>query len=110
MPAYLGGIFPNAIHEHYPVVNLTRHARQKTQVRLYGPLPMSNDKIAEQVFGGRPEVGDVLCIMNVGAYNVSWAQQFVKPLAKVVSMAKDGLRQVRREEDLGYRLGRDVGI
>jgi hypothetical protein len=48
--------------------------------------------------------------MNVGAYNISWSQQFIKPLAKVISLSKGGLKEVRREEDLAYRIGRDMGI
>lgn len=107
-----GGInlLPNVLHENYPVVNLSDNVTTKTKVKVYGPLCMSNDRIASQVFGKRPAVGDILCMMNVGAYNISWSQQFIKPLARVVSMSEDGLKEVRREEDLEYRIGRDVGI
>jgi diaminopimelate decarboxylase len=103
-------LLPNALHENYPVFNLSKQSAHRTKTTVYGPLCMSNDRIASQLFGGKPDVGDLLCVMNVGAYNTSWSQQFIKPLAKVISLSKDGLREVRREEDLAYRIGRDVGI
>jgi diaminopimelate decarboxylase len=103
-------LLPNVLHENYPVVNLSKHSEEKTRVTVYGPLCMSNDRISSQLYGGRPGVGDVLCVMNVGAYNVGWSQQFIKPLAKVVSLSEGGLKEVRREEDLEYRIGRDAGI
>jgi diaminopimelate decarboxylase len=102
------GLVPNALHEHYPIVNLTRPSGERTAVKLQGPLCMSNDTIAGGVLGENPSVGDVLCILNVGAYNLGLAGQFIKPLAKVVSVSGQRSFVARREEDLAYRLGRDA--
>jgi diaminopimelate decarboxylase len=105
-----GGIdvIPNAVHEHYPVVNLTRYSNETTDINLHGPLPMSNDRIATRLYGMKPQKGDIVCALNVGAYNVSWTRQFVKPLARVISLSKGALAEVRRAEDLEYRIGRET--
>jgi len=105
-----GGInlLPSALHEKYRVVNLSKPLVRRANVNVWGPLPMSNDKIADGVLGGPPGVGDILCVMDVGAYNISMSPQFVQPQAAIVSVNGGVSRLVRRREDLSHRLGRDV--
>ncbi len=105
-----GGInlLPNALNEKYAVLNLSKPAGRYREADVWGPLPMSNDRLADGVFGGEPEVGDVLCVMGVGAYNLSMSPQFAAPQAAVVSLKGGEARLVRRREDLSYRMGRDV--
>jgi diaminopimelate decarboxylase len=103
-------LVPNALHEHYPAFNLTRGGNERVRVNLWGPLSMSNDKVSATLVGGRPSVGDVVCLLNVGAYNPSWTRQFIKPLPRVVSSSVGGTEEVVAEEDLDYRVGRSRGI
>jgi diaminopimelate decarboxylase len=105
-----GGIdlLPNALHEDYPLANISNYSPKARRCCVMGPLPMSNDILSSHLFGGKPLAGDIVCAMNVGAYNLSWSRQFVKPMARVIAFSQGALRQVRREETLDYRLGRDA--
>lgn len=55
----------------YPVKKLGNHERVKTtKVDVHGALCDSYDNIALDIYLPDPKVGDILCIKNVGAYDL----------------------------------------
>lgn len=70
-------------------------------VRLYGPLCMAIDVVRYNVDLPPLNVGDVLALHPVGAYNVTQAMQFITYRPPVVLIDQDGKPQlIRRREVL----------
>lgn len=101
-------LLPTSIHENQLVYNLSKLSAEKQCVNVYGPLCMSNDLVSTRVYGGMPREGDVLVVLNTGAYNISWSIQFSKPLCRILTEKNGRPVEARVEEDLDYRLKRDV--
>lgn len=75
---------------------------QVTPTRLYGDLCMAIDVIRENVDLPALDVGDVLTLHPVGAYNLAQSMQFIDYRPAVVLIRDDGkLALIRRRETLG---------
>jgi diaminopimelate decarboxylase len=74
---------------------------QTTPTRLYGDLCMAIDVIRETVDLPMLDVGDVLTLHPVGAYNLTQSMQFIDYRPAVVLIGEDGKPElIRRRERL----------
>ena len=74
---------------------------QTTPTRLYGNLCMAIDVIRETVDLPMLDVGDILTLHPVGAYNLSQSMQFIDYRPAVVLIDEQGKPQlIRRRETL----------
>lgn len=72
--------------DYFPVINLSRPSLTERNCMIFGSLCTPHDIWGYGYFGEGIEPGDVLMIPSQGAYTYSLRQQFIKPLAKVVSL------------------------
>jgi diaminopimelate decarboxylase len=72
--------------DYCPVINLSRPSLTERNCMIFGSLCTPHDIWGYGYFGEGIEPGDVLMIPSQGAYTFSLRQQFIKPLAKVVSL------------------------
>jgi diaminopimelate decarboxylase len=69
--------------DYFPVINLTRPAREEFDCLVLGSLCTPHDLWGRTVFGSDVRPGDTLLIPNQGAYTWSLRQEFIKPLPPV---------------------------
>ena len=67
--------------------------------RLYGPLCMSIDVIRDYIDLPPLEVGDILTLHPVGAYNVTQSMQFISYRPAVVLISENGKPEIIRERE-----------
>src|SRR3989338_836644 len=102
-------IFPRILYEHHPIINLSSLSENVIKTNIFCSLFISTDIIGNFVFTNSLNISDILMVMNIGAYSISQAQQFIEPLPKVISLKNGNAKTVRVEEDFEYRYKRDVG-
>jgi len=83
-------------HKILPATGLRRPFDQ--QYDLYGPLCHPGDVVARHLTLPPTDVGDVLAIMDAGAYFIPNQMNFSNPRPAVVTVAAGRARQVRRPE------------
>jgi diaminopimelate decarboxylase len=69
-----------------PVVNLTRPAGSEILVRVGGSLCDCEDIWGGRLYGDGVEEGDVLVVPFQGAYSLTTAQEFIRPIPPVYPM------------------------
>ncbi|MFH1467105.1 MAG: hypothetical protein ABIO70_22165 [Pseudomonadota bacterium] len=84
--------------EHHAVFLANREAPQAGRVHLFGRLPTQLDVLYRGLRLPTLREGDVLAVMNSGAYFTSTATNFGGPRPGVVLLEHDGARLVRRAE------------
>jgi diaminopimelate decarboxylase len=72
--------------DYFPVVNLSRPDEEERECLILGSLCTPHDVWGYAYFGAGVENGDVLVIPWQGAYTWSLRQEFIKPLAPVVTL------------------------
>jgi diaminopimelate decarboxylase len=68
---------------YYPIINLTHFSQKEIPFTLYGSLCTPRDVWGYYLFTRKVKEGDVMVIPNQGAYRLSLAQNFIKPIPKV---------------------------
>jgi diaminopimelate decarboxylase len=76
--------------DYSPVINLSKASLTERRCMILGSLCTPHDVWGYTYFGEGIEPGDVLIVPCQGAYTYSLRQQFIKPLAKVVSLESPG--------------------
>jgi diaminopimelate decarboxylase len=69
-----------------PVVNLTRPAATEVEVQIGGSLCDCEDVWGGRLYGDGVEEGDVLVVPFQGAYSLTTAQEFIRPIPPVYAM------------------------
>ncbi len=69
-----------------PIINLSRPSETEHACLIVGSLCTPHDVWGYSYFGDGIEFGDVLLIPSQGAYTYSLHQNFIKPMARVVSL------------------------
>ncbi|MEM4267583.1 MAG: hypothetical protein QXK37_02000 [Candidatus Woesearchaeota archaeon] len=100
---------PNILNEVHPVVNLSNPSKKMLNFKCYASTPVDAGPAFRHLFGSSIKKGDILAIMNVGAYKDAYFQQFTKPRPKVVGVAGKKLKLLRDEEKAEDRQ-RQVGL
>jgi diaminopimelate decarboxylase len=72
--------------DYAPVINLSRPSETEHECFILGSLCTPHDVWGYRYFGDGIEPGDVLLIPGQGAYTYSLRQEFIKPLANVISL------------------------
>ncbi len=70
--------------EFVPIMNVSRPSFDFKRVRIYGSLCDPTDIFGYSYFGDRCRIGDLLVILNLGAYTFSWSRRFIKPIAPYI--------------------------
>lgn len=78
--------------------NEHRHQRSQETVKIFGPLCMQVDVIAEQTKLRSFEVGDAAVISNVGAYCHTMSMQFIQTRPATILLGLDGPEIIQRRE------------
>jgi diaminopimelate decarboxylase len=77
----------------------TRRAAAAEAATLYGPLCMSIDVVREAALLPRLEVGDVLVLHPVGAYNFNHSMQFIYERPAAVLIRENGAPELARRRE-----------
>ena len=72
--------------DYAPIINLSRPSETEHECLVLGSLCTPHDVWGFSYFGDDIKPDDVLLIPSQGAYTYSLRQQFIKPLAKVVTL------------------------
>lgn len=72
--------------DYVPVINLSRPSLTERPCLVAGSLCTPHDIWGWSYFGEGIEPGDILILPNQGAYTWSLRQQFIKPLAKMITI------------------------
>lgn len=96
-------LMPGVDLYRYPISQLSRSTSRKSKesYSIHGCLCDSLDVIAGDLSLDTLEIGDVLCVHNVGGYDMSRSFAWQIPRAPVIWIGADGnIEQVRRREDV----------
>lgn len=91
-------LLPTAYYYKHDVKADKDFTHVSEQVDIYGPLCMQIDVIRKGVTLPYIQVGDVITIRNVGAYNFSQSMQFIFPRPAVVLVGKHGVEVLKEAE------------
>lgn len=86
----LVGENPFVEYEYAPIVNLSNSGVQENKTYIYGPLCDPYDIWGFRYYGTKIQRGDILAVLNQGAYTFSFAQRFIKPTAPYIVLTKNG--------------------
>jgi len=76
-------------YEYAPVINLSNPSLKLNKFKIYGSLCAPYDMWGFRYYGTKIERGDILIILNQGAYTFSFAQRFIKPVAPYIVLTKN---------------------
>lgn len=86
------------LSEHHPVLLANRDAPAEGRTSVFGRLPSPMDVVYRSLPLPRLQVGDVLAVLDAGAYFTSTATNFGGPRPAVLLVEDGGVRVVRRRE------------
>jgi diaminopimelate decarboxylase len=86
------------LSEYHSVFLANREAEEAGRTSVFGSLPSPMDVIYRNLPCPRLQLGDVLAVMDAGAYFTSTATNFGGPRPGVVLLDGDEARLVRRPE------------
>ena len=66
-----------------------------------------NDVLIKDVKLGKLKVGDIISFLKIGAYNISWQNQFCFPRPPIVMFEGKRIKMIRRRETYSDMLNRD---
>jgi len=89
--------------EYYPVINISRPSLKLNNGKINGPLCDPSDHWGSWYFGEKLRKGDIVAVLNQGAYTFATAWRWQRPIPKYVSFKKDKLRLVKDEETFEQR-------
>jgi diaminopimelate decarboxylase len=109
-------LLPEAYYLKHKIEPIQNSDRRIMPIDIYGPLCMQVDQLGLGVEIPEPEVGDILVVRSVGAYNISHSIQFIQPRPGIV-LVHDGVSEyiklpenyseIRRLERIPQHLIRD---
>lgn len=70
--------------EFVPILNISKPSFDFKKVRVFGSLCDPSDVFGFSYFGEKAKVGDLMVILNLGAYTFSWSRRFIKPIAPYI--------------------------
>jgi diaminopimelate decarboxylase len=86
-----------------PVVNLTRPSRQWRRCTVYGPLCDPHDLWGFSYAGEEAREGDVLAVLDQGAYTFSSAWRFIKAIPPYIALDGGKLFEAKKAETFANR-------
>lgn len=102
------GLVPIVRYEHRRLVSLAEREAPTRRVTVTGPLCTAADVLARDVRLPEPEVGDVIAVLDAGAYVIPLETTFSFPRPAVVQIDGDAEPElVRRRETFQDLLVRD---
>jgi len=90
-------LLPTAYYYKFQILS-DRDAAATERIDILGPLCMQIDMVRKDAILPKVQVGDVLTIRNIGAYNFSQSMSFIFPRPAVVLVGEDGTELLRRAE------------
>lgn len=93
------------LHEYAfaPVVNLSRPSRTWRRCTIYGPLCDPHDLWGFSYAGDEAREGDVLAVLDQGAYTFSSAWRFIKAIPPYIALDGRELIEAKRGESFADR-------
>ncbi len=73
--------------EYYPVINISRPSLELNTTKINGPLCDPSDHWGSWYFGDKLKKGDVIAVLNQGAYAFSTAWRWQRPISKYVAFS-----------------------
>ncbi len=89
--------------EFYPVINLSRPSIKRRKATIYGPLCDPEDHWGFSYFGDPCQKGDILAVMNQGAYTFSTAWRWQRPTAAYAAFSGNRITLAKQEETFDQR-------
>jgi len=89
--------------EYYPVINISKPSTKLNNGKINGPLCDPSDHWGNWYFGEKLTKGDIVAVMNQGAYTFSTAWRWQRPISKYVSFNNSNLKLVKSEETFEER-------
>ncbi len=100
MPAYY------EYHEIFPCRNAGRKPKQR--VTISGPCCFAEDVIYKNKLMPEIDEGEIIAVMDCGAYFTQWESNFGFPKAGIVSVNENGHKLIRKRETSEQMLLRDI--
>lgn len=95
-----------ANYEYAPIINISRPSLNTIKATVYGSLCEPSDIWGYRYYGEKAEPGDIMAVLNQGAYTFSFSQRFIKPGAQYIVITKDNrLVCARKRESFKQRYG-----
>ncbi|MBL7054410.1 hypothetical protein ISS05_01480 [Candidatus Woesearchaeota archaeon] len=76
--------------EYAPIINLTRPSQKRNKIIVYGSTCDPHDILGYSYYGKEIRKGDMLAVLNQGAYTFSFARRFIKPIAQYIVLKENG--------------------
>lgn len=89
--------------EYYPVMNISQPSLNLNNGKINGPLCDPADHWGSWYFGEMLKQGDIVAVLNQGAYTFSTAWRWQRPISRYVSMSRSGIKLVKSEETFEER-------
>jgi diaminopimelate decarboxylase len=91
-------------NEHYEVKVANRDSEPSSElVNIVGPIPSPIDSICLKKWLPRVHEGDLIAVLDCGAYSLSSSNQFLHPRPSVVMLTRDkGPVEIRKAETFEY--------
>jgi len=89
--------------EFYPIINISRPSTKRRKATIYGPLCDPEDHWGFSYFGEACQKGDILAVMNQGAYTFSTAWRWQRPIAAYVAFSGNRITPVKQAESFNQR-------
>lgn len=90
---------PGRDHYEYSIRSFNGHGRNPRACNVCGALCSNYDVLAIDVKLSDPQIGDVLGLLNVGAYDLARSFTWNLPLPPVVMIEEDGTHKVIRRRE-----------
>jgi diaminopimelate decarboxylase len=90
-------------HEYYPVANITQCSLKLNNEKINGPLCDPSDHWGSWYFGEKLQKGDVVAVMNQGAYTFATTWRWQRPICKYIAFSKGKFKIVKSEETFEQR-------
>ncbi|MCU0284890.1 MAG: hypothetical protein MUF15_00700 [Acidobacteria bacterium] len=92
------GDYKFAEYSFAPVINITRPAVQIQRQLIYGALCDPADLWGYSYYGEKVAKGDILAVLNQGAYTFCTAWRFIKPIPPYIAFSGNHLTVARKSE------------
>jgi diaminopimelate decarboxylase len=88
-----------ANYEYAPIINISKPSPTIRKENIYGSLCEPSDIWGYRYYGEQAQPGDIMAILNQGAYTFSFSQRFIKPGAPYIVITKDNKLVVARKRE-----------
>ena len=105
------GLSPSLWTEYHAIFVVDQRSdRPEVNQMIIGNMPAPIDIVTPCMRLPELTPGDVICVMDTGAYFTSFGNNFAGPRPPIVMIEDAGPRLIRRRETYGEMYGRDVGF